>query len=187
MSPFSAVRTLAEHWWVVLLRGILAILFGVLAWTRPGLTVAVLVLFFGAYALVDGIFEVIAGLRGKWWGLVFTGVLGIAAGVVTFMWPHITALALLWLIAFWAIVVGIMQISAAIRLRREVQGEWLWIVSGILSVLLGIILIARPGPGALSLIWVIGLFAIMWGFLLCILAFKLKGIGSRAALATTAP
>src|SRR5215510_16405660 len=116
--PFSAVRTLSEHWWVLLLRGLLAIAFGIMAFAWPGVTLAVLVLLFGAYALVDGIFEVIAGFRAKWWGLVFLGILGIAAGVITFMWPHITAIALLWLIAFWAIVVGIMQISAAIRLRR---------------------------------------------------------------------
>ena len=183
MAGFSAVRTLMLHWWVVLLRGILAILFGLMAYAWPGLTIAVLVLLWGAYALVDGIFEVIAGVRGKWWGLVFLGLLGIAAGIVTFLWPGITALVLLWMIAIWAIVVGVLQIAAAIRLRKEVQGEWLWILSGVLTVLLGVVLILRPGAGALSVLWLIGAFAILWGVLLCILALKLKGMKSRIAVA----
>ena len=177
MAGFSAVRTLAAHWWVLLLRGLIAILFGIMAFAWPGVTLAALVLLWGAYALVDGIFEVIAGVRGKWWGLVFLGILGIAAGVLTFMWPGITAIALLWVIAIWAIVIGIMQIAAAIRLRKEVQGEWLWILSGILTVILGVLLIARPGAGALSVLWLIGWFAIAWGILLCILAFKVKKMG----------
>src|SRR5262245_32503156 len=175
--PFSAVKTLSEHWWVLLLRGLLAIAFGIMTFAWPQVTLAVLVLLWGAYALVDGIFEVIAGVRGKWWGLVFLGILGIAAGILTFMWPHITALALLWVIAIWAIVIGIMQISAAIRLRKEVQGEWLWILTGILTVALGVLLIARPGAGVLSVVWMIGWFAIVWGILLCLLAFKVKRIG----------
>ncbi|HKD17436.1 MAG TPA: HdeD family acid-resistance protein [Thermoanaerobaculia bacterium] len=168
------VRTLAEHWWVVLLRGIVAILFGVLALTRPLLTIAALVLFWGAYALVDGIFELIEGVRTKYGMLIFLGILGIAAGLITFFWPAITAIVLLYIIAFWAIVVGVMQIGAAIRLRKEVQGEWLWILSGVCMVILGVLLIARPGPGAVSLVRVIGWFAIVWGFLLVMLAFRLK-------------
>jgi uncharacterized membrane protein HdeD (DUF308 family) len=179
MAGFSAVRTLAAHWWVLLLRGLIAILFGIMAFAWPGVTLAALILLWGAYALVDGIFEVIAGVRGKWWGLVFLGILGIAAGVLTFMWPGITAIALLWVIAVWAIVIGIMQISAAIRLRKEVEGEWLWILTGILTVILGVLLIARPGAGALSVLWLIGWFAIAWGILLCILAFKVKKMGER--------
>ena len=134
MAVFSAVRTMAEHWWVVLLRGILAILFGVLAYTWPGLTILILVTLWGAYALVDGIFGVVAGVRGKWGSLVVIGLIGIAAGVVAFLWPGLTAVTLLWILAFWAIVAGVLQISAAIRLRKEVQGEWLWILSGILTI-----------------------------------------------------
>jgi uncharacterized membrane protein HdeD (DUF308 family) len=186
MAGFSAVRTLAAHWWVLLLRGLIAILFGIMAFVWPGVTLAALVLLWGAYALVDGIFEVIAGVRGKWWGLVFLGILGIAAGVLTFLWPGITAIALLWVIAIWAIVIGIMQISAAIRLRKEVQGEWLWILTGILTVILGVLLIARPGAGALSVLWLIGWFAIAWGILLCILAFKVKKMGELPIAAATA-
>jgi uncharacterized membrane protein HdeD (DUF308 family) len=186
MAGFSAVRTLAAHWWVLLLRGLIAILFGIMAFAWPGVTLAALVLLWGAYALVDGIFEVIAGVRGKWWGLVLLGILGIAAGVLTFMWPGITAIALLWVIAVWAIVIGIMQISAAIRLRKEVEGEWLWILTGILTVILGVLLIARPGAGALSVLWLIGWFAIAWGILLCILAFKVKKMGELPIAHATA-
>lgn len=173
------IGTLAQHWWVVLLRGLAAIAFGLIAYARPGVTIAVLVLLWGAYALVDGIFEVIAGVRAKWGSLILLGALGIAAGLVTFFWPGVTAVALLYIIAFWAIVAGAMQIAAAVRLRKEVQGEWLWILSGICTVVLGCLLIARPGAGALSVMWLIGSFAIAWGILLVILAFRLKGHHSR--------
>jgi len=168
------LRTLAQHWWVVLLRGLLAIVFGLLAYAWPGLALASLVLLWGAYALVDGVFEVVAGVRGKLGSLILLGVLGIAAGLVTFFWPGVTAITLLYIIAFWAIVAGVLQISAAIRLRKEVEGEWLWILSGVCTVILGFLLIARPGAGALSVIWLIASFAIAWGILLVILAFKLK-------------
>ena len=173
------IRTLAEHWWVLLLRGIVAILFGLLAYARPVLTIAALVLLWGAYALVDGIFEVVAGVKAKYGTLIFLGILGIAAGLVTFFWTAITAITLLYVIAFWAIVAGVMQIAAAIRLRKEVQGEWLWILSGLCLVVLGVLLIAQPGAGALSLVWLIASFAIAWGILLVILAFRLKAHHGR--------
>jgi uncharacterized membrane protein HdeD (DUF308 family) len=168
------IRTLAQHWWVLLLRGLLAIAFGLLTYARPGLTILLLVTFWGAYALIDGIFEVIAGVRAKWGSLIFLGLIGIAAGIIALLRPGLTAVALLWVLAFWAIVAGIMQISAAIRLRKEVQGEWLWILSGILTVALGVLFIARPGEGILSVTWLIATLAIVWGILLCMLAFRLK-------------
>jgi uncharacterized membrane protein HdeD (DUF308 family) len=178
------VRSLAQHWWVLLLRGLAAIVFGLLTYANPGISIAVLVLFWGAYALVDGIFEVIAGVRAKWGSLILLGILGIVAGVVTFMWPGITALVLLYIIAFWAIVAGVMQIAAAIRLRKEIQGEWAWILSGTCFVILGAMLIARPGTGAVSLVWLIASFAIAWGILLVILSFRLKGFAGRIVART---
>ncbi len=181
MAVFSAVRTMAEHWWVVLLRGILAILFGVLAYTWPGLTILILVTLWGAYALVDGIFGVVAGLRGKWGSLVVIGLIGIAAGVVAFLWPGLTAVTLLWILAFWAIVAGVLQISAAIRLRKEVQGEWLWVLSGILTIGLGVLFFLYPGAGILSVTWLIAALAIVWGILLVMLSFKLKGLKGKLA------
>lgn len=179
MADFSAVRALSQHWWVVLLRGVLGILFGVMTFAWPGITLLVLVLLWGAYALVDGIFEVVAGVRGKWGSLVFLGLLGIAAGIITLWRPGITAVSLVWVFAFWAIVAGIMQVSAAIRLRKEVQGEWLWILAGICTVVLGVLLLLYPGAGALSFTWLIGSLAVVWGILLVMLSFKLKGLGSR--------
>jgi uncharacterized membrane protein HdeD (DUF308 family) len=182
MADFSAVRALSQHWWVVLLRGLLGILFGVMAFAWPGITLLVLVLLWGAYALIDGIFEVIAGIRGKWGSLVVLGLLGIAAGIITYWRPGITAITLVWVFAFWAIVAGVMQVAAAIRLRKEVQGEWLWIVSGLFTVLLGVLLLLYPGAGALSITWLIASLAIAWGILLVMLAFKLKGLGTRLGL-----
>jgi len=173
------IRTLAQHWWVLLLRGLVAIAFGLLAFARPGITIAALVLLWGAYALVDGIFELVAGIRAKWGSLILLGILGIAAGLITFFWPAITAITLLYIIAFWAIVAGVMQIAAAIRLRKEIEGEWLWILSGLCTVILGGLLIASPGAGALAVITLIASFAIAWGFLLVILAFRLKGHAGR--------
>jgi uncharacterized membrane protein HdeD (DUF308 family) len=181
MAAFSAVRTMADHWWVVLLRGILAILFGVLAYAWPGLTVLILVALWGAYALIDGIFGVVAGIRGKWGSLVVIGLIGIAAGIVAFLWPGLTAITLLWVLAFWAIFAGVLQISAAIRLRKEVRGEWLWILSGILTVALGVLFFLYPGAGILSVTWLIAALAIGWGILLVMLSFKLKGLKGKLA------
>ncbi len=181
MAIFSAVRTMSEHWWVVLLRGVLAILFGVLAFTWPGLTAVILVTIWGVYALFDGIVGIIAGIKGKWGSLVVLGLLGIAAGVVALLWPGLTAVSLLWVLAIWIIVAGAMQISAAIRLRKEVQGEWLWIASGVLMVGLGLLFFLRPGAGILSVTWLLGSLAIVWGILLVMLAFKLKGLKGKLA------
>jgi uncharacterized membrane protein HdeD (DUF308 family) len=184
MADFSVVRALAQHWWVVLLRGVLAILFGVMAFAWPGITLLVLVLLWGAYALIDGIFEVIAGVRGKWGSLVVLGLLGIAAGIITYWRPGITVVSLVWVFAFWAIVAGVLQVSAAIRLRKEMQGEWMWILSGVITVLLGVLLLLYPGAGALSVTWLIGSLAVAWGILLVMLSFKLKGLGTRMGMHT---
>ena len=173
------VRTLAQHWWVLLLRGLLAILFGVLTYARPGFTILLLVTFWGAYALVDGIFELIAGVRAKWGSLILLGLIGIAAGIIALLRPGLTAVALIWVLAFWAIIAGIMQISAAIRLRREVQGEWLWILSGVLTVALGVLFLTRPDEGILSVTWLIATLAIVWGILLVMLSFRLKTHAGR--------
>ena len=181
MPIFSAVRTMSEHWWVVLLRGVLAILFGILAYSWPGLTAIVLVTIWGFYALIDGIFGVIAGIRGKWTSLVVLGLLGIAAGVVALLRPGLAAISLLWVLAVWVIVAGAMQISAAIRLRKEVQGEWLWILSGVLMVGLGLVFFLFPGAGILSVTWLLASLAIVWGILLVMLAFKLKGMKGKLA------
>jgi uncharacterized membrane protein HdeD (DUF308 family) len=184
MLTATLVRTLAERWWVWLLRGIVAILFAVLAFAQPGITLASLVLLYGAYALVDGCFAVSAGIMTKTWGLILSGVLGIVAGILTFAYPGITALVLLYIIAFWAILTGILEIIAAVRFRKEIENEWMLLIGGALSVLIGLWMIARPGVGALSVIWLIGCYALLYGILMIALAFRLKGLGARLSPAT---
>ncbi len=173
------LQTLGRAWWLVLLRGIAAIIFGVLAWAWPGATLVTLVLFWGAYALVDGVAALWAGWQAKddgkpLWQVVLIGVLGIAAGIVTFLAPGVTAIALLLLIAGWAIVNGLLQVAAAIRLRKEIANEWLLILSGALSIVFGVLMVANPGAGALAVLWLIGAFAVVYGALLVAFAFRLR-------------
>lgn len=182
--PF--LNALGQSWWLVLLRGIAAIAFGIFAFTWPGLTLVTLALCWGFYALIDGVSALWLGWKAKdsgapLWPVVLIGVLGIGAGIFTFMSPGVTALALLMLIAAWAIVTGVLQIIAAIRFRKEIDNEWMLGLSGTLSVLFGGLMIARPGGGALAVLWIIGAFAIVYGALLIGVAFRLKKIPSAAA------
>ena len=170
---------LSRNWWALALRGLAAIVFGVLAFAWPGITLWALVLLFGAYMLVDGIFAIVAAVRvagreRRWWLLLVEGVLGVLAGLVAFLWPGITALALLYLVAAWAIVTGILQIVGAIRLRREIEGEWALILGGVLSVIFGVLLAVLPGPGILALVWLIGAYAVVSGVLLIVLALRVR-------------
>lgn len=174
----------ARYWWVLLLRGVLAIGFGIVALIWPAITVLALVIVFGAYALVDGILDVVVGVGGRagetrlggadrvW--LVLMGLLGIGAGLIAFFWPQITAIALLWVIAFWAIVSGLLEIATAWRLRAELDNEWMWVLAGVLSIALGVVLMVQPTAGALALVLWIGIFAIAWGVALAILAFRVR-------------
>jgi uncharacterized membrane protein HdeD (DUF308 family) len=169
--------TLARYWWVMALRGLLAVLFGLAAFFWPGITLVALVFLFGAYALVDGVLAIVSAFRGgEWWPLLLEGVIGIAAGVAAFVWPGITALALLYVIAVWAIVTGVLEVVAAIRLRREIENEWLLGLGGALSILLGVIMVAVPGAGALGLVWAIGAYALLFGAMLIVLGFRLRGM-----------
>jgi len=168
---------LSRNWWALALHGLAAIVFGVLAFAWPGITLWALVLLFGAYMLVDGIFAIVAAVRAagreeRWWLLLVEEVLGVLAGLVAFLWPGITALALLYLVAAWAIVTGILQIVGAIRLRREIEGEWALILGGVLSVIFGLVLAVLPGSGILALVWLIGAYAVVSGVLLIVLAFR---------------
>ena len=172
---------LSRNWWLVALRGLAAIVFGVLAFVWPAITLWALVLLFGAYMLVDGIFAIVAAVRAagreaRWWLLLIEGVLGVLAGLVAAFWPGLTALALLYFVAAWAIVTGILEIAGAIRLRREIEGEWALGLSGALSLLFGVLLVVIPAPaGLLSLVWLIGAYALAFGVLLLVLAFRLRG------------
>lgn len=171
---------LARNWWALFFRGLFAVLFGILAFFWPGLTLTVLVLLFGAYSLVDGIFAIIAAVNApkqmeRWWILLLEGVAGVIVGALTFFWPAITALVLLYLIAAWAIVTGIFEIAAAVRLRRTLASEWLLGLSGVLSILFGVVLMVMPVAGALAVVWLIGAYAVIFGLLLMGLAFRLRG------------
>jgi uncharacterized membrane protein HdeD (DUF308 family) len=178
-APGPMLETLAKNWWMVLLRGIAAIVFGVLAFIWPGLTLLTLVILYGAYALVDGVISLVAAFSGgakpvpTWW-LVVGGLAGIVAGILTFVWPGITAFVLIVFIGAWSIVHGIFEIIGAIKLRKEIDNEWWLILAGVLSVIFGIAVLAMPGAGALALIWVIGAYAIVFGILLVGLAFRLR-------------
>jgi uncharacterized membrane protein HdeD (DUF308 family) len=172
------LHALARNWWLILIRGICAVIFGILAFAWPGITLLTLVLLYGAYAMADGIFAIIAAFKGgtmgsRWW-LGVVGLLGVAAGIIAFSAPGLTAIVLLLIIACWSIAMGIAEIYGAIKLRKEIEGEWLLILSGILSVLFGIALLARPGIGALALVWLIGSFAIVYGILTIGFSLRLR-------------
>ena len=171
------LTTLAQNWWTLALRGLAAVLFGILAYVWPDITFTVLVLFFGAYALWDGVFALVGAFRtsgDRRWMLILGGLVGIAAGIVTFVWPGAATLAILTIIAAWAIVTGIFEIIAAIRLREEIEGEWLMLFSGLLSVLFGIALVIWPVAGLVAVTWMIGAYAILFGIVLIVLGFRLR-------------
>jgi uncharacterized membrane protein HdeD (DUF308 family) len=169
---------LARNWWLVLLRGIVAILFGLLTIMWPGLSLLTFVLLFGVFALFDGGLALGAAIMGgsaepRWW-LALVGLLGIAAGALALLWPGITGLVLLIFIAAWAITAGVFEVMGAIKLRKEIEGEWWLITTGILSVLFGFLILLFPGAGALSIAFIIGWFAILYGALLVGLSWRLK-------------
>ena len=174
----------ARNWWVLALQGVTAVLFGILALVWPYQTLLALVILFGAFMLVDGVLTLAGAFAWRkwnqgWWAVALAGVAGIIVGVLTFVWPGMTGLVLLYLIAAWAITTGILEIVAAIELRRVIEGEWLMVLSGILSVVLGVLLVAFPGAGALGLAWLIGIYALVYGLLLIALAFHLRGLQKR--------
>jgi uncharacterized membrane protein HdeD (DUF308 family) len=182
----TMLRQLCDNWGWVALRGVAAILFGVLAFVWPGATLLTLAIFWGAYVLVDGVAAIVAGIRIRdgsrpVWPLVLIGVVGVVAGIGAFAWPGLTAYVLLMFIGFWAIVMGVLQILAAIRVRKEIDNEWMLILSGALSVLFGLVMVLAPGIGALAVIWVLASYSILFGVMLVALAFKLKGLKLAAA------
>jgi uncharacterized membrane protein HdeD (DUF308 family) len=177
---------LARNWWAIALRGLVAILFGLLAIAWPGVTITVLVLFFGAYVLVDGLLAIVSAIRsaraGRRWGaFVLEGIASAGIGIISLLWPAITALALVLLVATWAIVTGILEIVAAVQLRRELTNEWLLGLAGVVSILFGLLLAIMPGAGAVALVWLIGAYAVLFGILLLALALRLRGRLPRRA------
>jgi uncharacterized membrane protein HdeD (DUF308 family) len=170
---------LAKNWWALVIRGILGVVVGVLTFIWPGITLAALVLLFGAYSLVDGALNLAAAVRAvhaheRWGILVIEGLVGIAASIVTILWPAITAIALVYVIAAWAVVTGVLEITAAVRLRRHIEGEWLLALSGIASLIFGILMMIAPIAGALVIALWVGAYALVSGIILIALGFRLR-------------
>ena len=176
------ITAFARNWWTFTLRGVFALLFGVLAFVAPSATLTTLIFIFGFYAIMNGVFTLYAAwnLRRyeRWWVFLLEGLLGIAAGVIAFVSPGATALAFLSIIATWAILVGILQIVAAIRLRQVIENEWSMGLSGLASVIFGVLLIVWPRSGLLTISWIIGFYAIAFGIMLLVLGSRLRGLNN---------
>lgn len=177
-------KLMSTYWWVLLLRGVLAILFGIAAYAWPGMTLLTLVTFFGAFALVDGIFDVFHAFSGRkehehWWVLLLEGLLGIGFGIIALQAPGITATVLILYIGFWAMATGVLRIVLAVRLRKEIEGEWWMALAGLAGIVFGVLMVARPGEGALAVLWLVATCAIVGGVCLVLLSFKVKGLGGK--------
>jgi uncharacterized membrane protein HdeD (DUF308 family) len=176
-------ETLSRNWWILLLRGLLGIAFGVLTFMQPAVSLAWLVLIFGAFAMADGILNLWTAFTDKEsenrWLLGLGGLVGIGVGLLTFLAPGVTAIALLFYIALWAMVMGVLEIVIAIRLRKEIEGEWLLGLAGLCSLVFGVALLARPAIGALAVLWLIAAYAIVFGVIFTVLAFKVKGLAKK--------
>ena len=173
------VETLKRHWWVPVIRGIAAVVFGVIAFTHPVMAIATLVLFFGAWVLIDGIFRIFGAIKHRgsdsdWaWQLVI-GLIGIIVGLLTFHAPQVTALALVIYIAAWALMIGASEIVMAVKLRHEIKGEWLLILMGLASIVFAVLLLWNPVAGAAAVIWLIAWYAVVLGILAIFFGFRLK-------------
>jgi uncharacterized membrane protein HdeD (DUF308 family) len=176
MSMFGA-----KHWWEILVRGIIALIFGILVLAWPGVALAVFVIIFGAFVFVDGIFTLVsainykAGAESRTW-LFIRGIAGIIVGLITFIVPAVAAIALLILIAAWALVTGVMELVFAFKANQNTAIRWMFAISGILSITLGFLMLAKPLIGALVIAWVVGAYAVLAGIVLIILAFRLRSV-----------
>jgi uncharacterized membrane protein HdeD (DUF308 family) len=184
----SLAEILNRNWWVVLLRGLAGVAFGILTFVQPGITLAALILLFGAYAIADGVLAIVAAFAGRstndsWWMLLLAGIVGVLIGVITFTSPGVTALALLFYIGAWAIAKGAIEIATAIRLRNEIRGEWMLVLAGLISIAFGGIMFWAPGAGALAVLGLIGAYAVVFGLLLVGVAFRARSFGKKLAAA----
>ena len=187
MVPAAVLREekldrLPMRWWAIMLRGLLGILLGIVAFFMPVATLLAIVYLFGAYAFFDGIFNLIAAWRQTnrqkpWWALLLSGIAGIGAAAISFVWPGITALALVYVVSAWALITGGLEIAAAVKLRKEIEGEWLLALSGLLSIVLGFLLAFFPDAGAIGLVWYLGAYAVVFGILMIALSWRLRTRG----------
>lgn len=170
---------LPMRWWAIMLRGLLGILLGIVAFFMPVATLLALVYLFGAYVFFDGVFNLMAAWRHTngqkpWWALLLSGIAGIGAAAISFVWPGLTALALVYVVSAWALITGGLQIAAAVKLRKEIEGEWLLALSGLLSIALGFLLVFLPEAGAIGLVWYLGAYAVVFGILMVALSWRLR-------------
>jgi len=177
---------LSRYWWMTLLRGLFWILFGIVVLATPGISLLSLTLALGIIMFVDGVINVINAFSGRkehddWWVLLLVGLAGVGVGILTFYNPAVTALAVVFYVAIWAVATGLLEIVAAVRLRKQIQGEVWLALAGIASVVFGVLLVARPAAGALTLLWLIAIYAIAFGILLLLLAFKVRSGVKRIA------
>lgn len=194
ITMLDTVRAVSRSWWVLLVEGVLGVLFGVLAIVWPGKTLAVLIALFGLFALTVGIVRVISAIGAaashqSWGGTLAVGILGIIAGLLILRWPGITALYVLLLIGFWAIVTGVFQIVEATIHHDEIRHGWLYALNGLVSVLFGILMFVWPGIGLLTVVYLVGLYAIVYGIIACMLAFRVRSLPEQleARYAPTSP
>ena len=180
MTAPDVVDEIADGlWWAIALRALAAVVFGIIAITMPGPTLAAIVIVFGIYAIIDGVLAIMAAVRGfrekeRWGAMLLQGIVGVIAGAIAVFWPGIGALALTYLVAAWALVTGAFEIAAAIRLRKAIKGEWLLALAGLLSIVLAVLIVLFPGAGALTLVWWLGAYALAYGVVSLVLAFKVR-------------
>lgn len=184
------IPAIAGNWWALVIRGLVAILLGIFTLVLPGVTIGALVLLFGVYALLDGILSFIGAVKAsrhheRWGFLVGEGIVGVLAGIATFAWPAITTIALVYVVAAWAVLTGIVEIAAAFRLRKHIAGELLLGLAGVISIAFGILLVAAPLAGALVIAVWIGVYELIFGVTLLALGFRLRN-WSRRPLASAA-
>ena len=179
---------LSRYWWTTLIRGVIWVAFGIVAFMRPGISLITLVLLFGGFALIDGFANIVSAFGGRrhndrWWVLLLAGIAGVLVGYLTFTNPGMTAIALLFYIAVWAMATGFLEIVAAIRLRHEIHGEGWLVLAGVVSIAFGASLMFRPLTGALAVLWVIATYAVVLGIVLIVLSFRARGFVNRAVAA----
>ena len=185
------INVLARNWWALLIRGIAAVVFGILAFLWPGMTIFVLVVLFAVYAFVDGVFAIVAAVRAaqaheRWWPFVLEGIVGLAIAAITVYDITLTALALYFTIAAWAFITGVLEIAAAIQLRKTIANEWLLVLAGICSIIFGVLMIWHPVAAALAIVWIIATYAVVFGIIMIALSLRLRSHPAAALPAVTA-
>jgi uncharacterized membrane protein HdeD (DUF308 family) len=188
VSKMIGVAVLARNWWIMLLRGLLAIAFGIAALVIPGAVALALVIVFGAWAFVDGIFALGAAFGPNTqhrWMLVLEGIVGVLAGLVAWFYPALFGLTIVLFIAWWAIITGVLEVIYAIQLRKELENDWLYILAGVASVVFGGLILWRPGAGALAVLWIIATYALVFGVLLIGFSLRLRSFATSHPVTTT--